>query len=111
MQVFVCTSWEKVKELMVTRVVHILLLDESCLSMSMEELDSPGQVLVLTRRKEAECIQGCRAVYKYQHVDRILAAVFAGISFLVLSRLGKRQENGRKINLKFTIKFTIHIRM
>ena len=76
MQVFVCTSWEKVKELMVTRVVHILLLDESCLSMSMEELDSPGQVLVLTRRKEAEWIQGCRAVYKYQHVDRILAAVF-----------------------------------
>lgn len=30
----------------------------------------------------------------------ILAAVFAGISFLVLSRLGKRQENGRIINLK-----------
>ena len=30
----------------------------------------------------------------------ILAAVFAGISFLVLSRLGKRQENGKKINLK-----------
>lgn len=83
LHVFVCTTWEKVMELMDTRVVHILLLDESFLYVPATELDNMEQVFVLTHRKEAEEIQGRRAVYKYQHVDRILAEVFenSGISF------------------------------
>jgi len=74
--VFVCTSWDKVVDLMKTMPIHILLLDESYLAISENALSDVEQTVVLTHTKGTEQILSYQAIYKYQHIDRILAAIF-----------------------------------
>lgn len=92
LRVFVCTSWESVCELMKSQSIQILLMDESYLYVPLEELDSIEKIVILTRQKEQKTIQQFQAVYKYQHIDKILSDIFEDIAIFRTSR-----EDGQKV--------------
>lgn len=77
--VFVCTSWDKVKELMENTSIHILLLDESYLYVSEEEMDAIERIVILAHTQGVDELRMRQVVYKYQHVDRILAEIFEDV--------------------------------
>ncbi len=76
LRVFICTSWDKVVELMKTKAIHILLMDESYLYVPESELSDIARIVVLAHTKGETQVREHQAVYKYQHIDRILAEIF-----------------------------------
>ena len=91
-RVFLCTSWESVCELMKSQFIHILLMDESYLYIPENELERVEKIVILTHQKEQKMMKQFQAVYKYQHVDRILSDIFEDVAIFRSTR-----EEGQKV--------------
>lgn len=90
--VYVCTSWDKVTELMQSRPIHILLLDESYLYVPDEGLEQIERIVILAHTKGKEQLRDWQVVYKYQHIDRILSEIFEDVGIFQSTR-----TNGQRV--------------
>lgn len=91
-QVYLCTTWEKVVEMLQETTIHILLIEEMCLKQMGEGIHAVEQVVVLAENCEKQEESPYQFVYKYQHVDRILSEIFEDAKIFC----GKR-EKGQQV--------------